>query len=297
MEGPTRPKPTITWQGPEVAVVAVVAVGLVLLGAAIGAGLFGLGVSVGARLTSSRNGSPPPLAGSPSPPPVASTSPSASSTQFAVPPLSGCVAPACAIGNFDGTGQKETFTASPVTDGSGKTVDWLLQINGPAGTTHSGKLSSLVAARGGCPALTDIQYATVVGAADFGGPSQDLAMVEVSHGASTRFAVLVGASGDGLGLVTVGNGAERCQRVFPFSGSVTHGNGLACGWRDTTLVLYVRQATRTPSDSTLYDWYEAIYTWQGLNLSLQSVGHAVITSADDRLQPAYRVVCGSINLP
>ena len=234
---------------------------------------------------------------------TASTSPVPSPSLFVGPSPSGCLPlPSCpettAIGNFEGTGQKQNFVAAPVNDKGGATVDWLLEIRGPTGTSHSASLSSLVAARGGCPALGDIQYARVLGAADFGGPSPDLALVEVGRGASTQSAVLVGVEGDGLRVVTVVSGAERCQRVFPFNGSVTHGNGLACGWRDNTPVLWVREvSSRPPTDYAHYDWYEATYAWQGLNLTLLSLDHAIITSKDQRFQPAYGVTCGGINLP
>jgi len=39
----------------------------------------------------------------------------------------------------------------------------------------------------------------------------------------------------------VTNGADRCQRVFPRSGSVTHGNGLGCGRVGSSPVLLARQ--------------------------------------------------------
>lgn len=185
----------------------------------------------------------------------------------------------------------------PVTDKSGKTVDWTLSVNGSTGSRHSASLGSLVAARGGCPALDNIQYARVLGSGNLGPPTRDFALVEVGHGASTQFAVMVAVDGDGLGLVTVTNGAERCQRIFPFNGSVTHGNGFACGWSDNTPVLWVLQADALPSDPTRYDWYRATYSWQGLNLSLLSLDHEVISSADDRLGPAYQARCSSFTLP
>lgn len=193
---------------------------------------------------------------------------------------------------------KEVITASPVADASGKTVDWILQISLPGGRQISARLSGLTAARGGCPSLDNVQYARVLGAADFAGPANDLALVEVSQGASTQFAILVGLTNGSLQLVTVADGAERCQRIFPFNGSVTHGNGLACGWIDSTPVLWVRQvADHPPTDYSNYDWYEATYSWQGLQLHLLSLEHAVLTSSDSRFAPSYRVLCGSINLP
>jgi hypothetical protein len=201
-----------------------------------------------------------------------------------------------ALGNFSGTGEKEVFSASPIREGSNAIVDWQLEVSLAGGRSVSARLSGLVAARDGCPSI-DSPYAIVLGAADFGGPSPDLALVEINHGASTRSGVLVGIEGDRLRVATVASGAERCQRVFPFSGSVTHGNGIACGWRDTTPVLWVSQvADYPPRDYAHYDWYQATYAWQGLQLYLLSLEHAVITSQDPRFGPSYAVACGSISI-
>jgi len=214
----------------------------------------------------------------------------------ACPPPWGVCAASQAIGNFDGKGQKEVFSVSPIRAISGAILDWLLEVDLADGRSVSARLSGLVGARGGCPTL-DAQYAVALGAANFAGPSRDLAFVEINHGASTRFGMLVGIQAATLRLATVANGAERCQRVFPFSGSVTHGNGLACGWRDSTQVLWVRQVVNhPPSDYGHYDWYQATYGWQGLQLYLLSLEHAVITSDDPRFGTSYAVACGSIGM-
>ena len=227
--------------------------------------------------------------------PMPTPSPSSTPPTACPPPWGVCEA-STAIGNFNGTGQKEVFTASPIRAGSNAIEDWQLEVSRADGRTVSARLSRLVAARGGCPAI-DGPYAVVLGAANFAGPSRDLAFVEIKHGASTRFGILVGIEGETLGLATVANGAERCQRVFPFSGTVTHGNGLACGWRDYTPVLWVRQvADAPPGDYAHYDWYQATYAWQGLQLYLLSLEHAMITSQDPRFATSYQVACGSISV-
>ena len=226
--------------------------------------------------------------------PVASPSASATPPTACPPPWGVCTA-SSATGNFDGRGQ-EVFRASPVPAPSGAIVDWLLEVSLPDGRNVSGRLSGLLAGRGGCPAL-DGPYAIVRGAANFAGASRDLAFVEINHGSSTGFGILVGIQGEALGLATVASGAERCQRTFPFSGSVTHGNGLACGRRGSAPVLWVRQvADYPPRDYAHYDWYQATYAWQGLQLYLLSLEHAVITSDDSRFGPSYAVACGSVSI-
>jgi hypothetical protein len=282
------------WQQPG----AAAAVGLLLLGTVLGAGLLWLGVTIGAGLAS-KSGSP--AAGASPTTRVSATSPTTPAKPGASLPPAFLPSPSgqanSAIGNYDGTAEKETFTAVPVTDKSGKTVDWTLLVNGPTGPVHSATLSSLVGPRAGCPALDNIEYARVLGSGNLGPPTRDFALVEVARGASTQFAIMVAVDHDGLGLVTVTSGAERCQRVFPFNGSVTHGNGFTCGWSDNVPVLWVLQVDVLPSDSTHYDWYRATYAWQGLNLSLQSLDHAVITNGDDRFGPAYQARCSSFTLP
>lgn len=283
-------------------------VGLVLLGAAVGAGLVLIGVAAGATAAKQTAGgltagqtvgsasasfspSSPPLPPTPFPFPLTSALPSG------CPPASTSCTDTSAIGNFDGSGEKEVMTASAITDQTGTTVDWQLQVGLGSGKSVSSRLSSLVAAQRGCPALAGVQYARLLGAANFAGPTGDLALVEVGRGASTQQTILVGLQDGSLRLATVTDGAERCQRVFPINGSVTHGNGLACGWRDTTAVLWIRQVADNPPDYLDYDWYEATYSWQGLQLHLLSLDHAVITSSDPRYAASYRVTCGSINLP
>src|SRR5205823_7610644 len=44
------------------------------------------------------------------------------------------------------------------------------------------------------------------------------------------------------------------------------------------------------------DWYQATYGWQGLQLYLLSLEHAVITSDDPRFGTSYAVACGSIGM-
>ena len=189
---------------------------------------------------------------------------------------------------------KEIFSATPVRAASGAIADWRLAVTLADGRSASAPLSGLVAAGGDCPAL-DGPYAKVLGAGNFAGPSRDLALVEINHGASTRLAILVGLQGSTLQLAMVADGANRCQRVFPFSGSVVHGNGITCGWRDSTQVLWVSQVDSR--DYVHYDWYQATYTWTGLRLYLATLNHAVITSDDPRFGPSYAVLCGSINIP
>jgi hypothetical protein len=281
----------------------VVAVGLVVLGAALGAGLVLIGIAADAAKHSGAGSTARETAGSlsasvsPSSKPLSPTPIPASISPLAsgCPPAWTSCGNTSAIGNFDGSGRKDVMTASAITDQMGKTADWQLQVDLGSGKSVSARLSALVAAQGGCPALF-VDYARILGAADFAGPANDLALVEVGHGASTQQTILVGLQDGSLRLVTVADGAERCQRVFPINGSVTHGNGLACGWRDTTAVLWVRQVADHPPDYVDYDWYEATYSWQGLQLHLLSLDHALITSSDPRYAASYRVSCGSINL-
>jgi hypothetical protein len=46
-----------------------------------------------------------------------------------------------------------------------------------------------------------------------------------------------------------------------------------------------------------YDWYQATYTWTGLQLYVGTLDHAVITNDDARFGPSYAVLCSSINIP
>ena len=144
--------------------------------------------------------------------PVAPPTPS-SAPPTACPPPWGVCAASQANGNFDGKGQKEVFSVSPIRATSGAILDWLLEVDLADGRSVSARLSGLVGARGGCPTL-DAQYAVALGAANFAGPSRDLAFVEINHGASTRFGMLVGIQAATLRLATVANGgmcpAARC---------------------------------------------------------------------------------------
>lgn len=230
---------------------------------------------------------------SPSATPTPTPSPSSTSVPDCAPPWRVCTA-SSAIGNFEGNGQKETFSATPIRAASGAIADWRLAVSLADGRSVSAPLSGLVAASGDCPAL-DGPYAKVLGAGNFAGPSRDLALVEIKHGASTRFAILVSLEGSTIQLAMVADGANRCQRVFPFSGSVVHGNGLTCGWRDSTQVLWVSQVDT--KDYVHYDWYRATYTWTGLQLYLASLEHSVIMHDDPRFGPSYAVLCSSINIP
>jgi len=108
---------------------------------------------------------------------------------------------------------------------------------------------------------------------------------------------LLGVQNGNLQVAMVANGANRCQRVFPWSGSVTHGNGLGCGTVGSSPVLLVRQVEDHPPDYAHYDWYQATYNWQGLKPSLLSHDHAVITQNDSRFEPSYAVTCGSVRIP
>ena len=130
-----------------------------------------------------------------------------------------------------------------------------------------------------------------------GAPPHDLALVEIDNGASTVFGILVGVQHGNLQVAMVTNGADRCQRVFPRSGSVTHGNGLGCGRVGSSPVLLVRQVQDLPTDYARYDWYQATYKWQGLQLSLLALDHAVITQNDSRFEPSYAVTCGIVRIP
>lgn len=276
------------WRKRWLAVVPIVAC-VFMLGVGTGLGLAARGPKSGATGLATASQSTPTRSG------LTRPSPSETPAQNCPPPWSVCTSTS-AIGNFEGTGQKEVLTAAPLASQSGGIADWSLSVGTAAGAV-SARLSSLVAGQGGCPGLTDIGYAKVLGAADFAGPTRDLGLVEVSHGASTRFAVLVGLEAGKLQLIAVASGAEKCQRLFPFGGSVTHGNGLACGWSDNTPVLWVSQVSDNPPDYTDYDWYQATYTWQGLKLYLQTLDHAVITSTDVRFAPSYSALCGSIDIP
>jgi hypothetical protein len=265
------------------------------------------GVAVVALISTACSSEQPAVVAQHAPPAITASNAIPDATPMATPSLSSTPSPTCpppwgvctestAIGNFDGTGQKEAFSASPIRAGSNAVADWQLEVRLADGRNVSARLSGLIAARAGCPAI-DGSYAIVLGAANFAGPSRDLALVEINHGASTRSGIMVGIEGGSLRLATVASGAERCQRVFPFSGSVTHGNGVACGWRNSTPVMWVRQvADYPPRDYAHYDWYQATYAWQGLQLYLLSLEHAVITGEDARFGPSYAVACGSISI-
>jgi hypothetical protein len=230
-----------------------------------------------------------------------SGAPPATSASPGCPPPWNICTTTSATGTFDGAGVNEVFGASPVWSADGSAIrDWLLGISLPGkGITASAYLSALTAAHGPCPALpTDyVGYAAVRGAADFTGTGRELALVEVSHGASTKSAILVGVVNGSLALATVANGAQRCQRIFYFGGSVTHGNGLGCGQGSAGRVLLERQVSVQSSSSSAYNWSQATYTWQGLQLNQTSQQTAVIPISDPRYQLSYSVVCSPINIP
>lgn len=240
---------------------------------------------------------------SPSDAPTVTPTPSSSPSAAPTSPATACLSvweictTSTVTGNFDGRSGQEVFTASPIWRGD-SIVDWNLDVALPAGGHVSAHLNNLTAAQGSCPALQRdrVGYAVVRGAANFTGAARELAVVQISNGASTVFGILVGIQNRRPQLVTVANGAERCQRIFPFGGSVTHGNGLACGRSNAAPVLWVRQVNSHPPDYDHFDWYQATYAWQGLQLYLLSLDHAVITITDPRFGPAYIVNCGHINL-
>ncbi len=237
-----------------------------------------------------------PWAGVPSAVPSMSPTSAPSATPSPCPPPANYCATTTAIGNFDDSGPSEVFSASAIRDESGGSAYWLLQVTAPNGHIVSARLDSLLAAHDGCP--TEVpDYAMVKGAAKFAGPPHDLALVDIRRGASTESGILVGIQNGNLQVAMVTNGANRCQRIFPRSGSVTHGNGLACGTVRSGPVLLVRQVEDHPPDYAHYDWYQATYEWQGLQLSLLSLDHAVITQNDSRFQPSYSVTCGSLRIP
>jgi len=262
------------------------------------AGLLLLGAVTFYSIVSRNSPSAPlvrPSASGSSPAPSTSATPAPSATPSACPRLWPNCTDSTATGNFDASGQNEVFSASVIRDQSGGAY-WLLQVTAPNGHIVSARLDSLLAAHDGCPAEVP-DYAMVKGAAKFAGPPHDLALVQIRKGASTEFGILVGVQNGNLQVAMVTNGANRCQRVFPWSGSVTHGNGLGCGTVGSRPVLLVRQVEDHPPDYVHYDWYQATYKWQGLQLSLLSLDHAVITQNDSRFEPSYAVTCGSVRIP
>jgi hypothetical protein len=188
--------------------------------------------------------------------------------------------PVVLFGNFDGAGADESVGVS----GASRDT-WSVDFN-----LHAGRVSApLPSFFQGCYAFpnTDEQlpyeFPHVVGVAEFRGDGVDEALVEIYHGASTGFAAIFGIVDGTIRAATAIDGANACQRIFPFNGSVTHGDGFACANVDGAARFNVLQALSRWPDYHTWDWYRADYQWRQMDLHLASVEHQVFTLSDQQL--------------
>jgi len=190
-----------------------------------------------------------------------------------------------ARGNFDGAGGDEAASVSG-NDQLGWTISFVLHEGHELDGRLEGFFSGCHSAQGG------LYLPHILGVGDFTAGGRDEVLVQVWHGASTGDAAIFGVDRGSITAATVVDGANVCQRVFPFNGSVTHGNGLACTSVAGAPGLQVLQATdNPPTDYDTYEWYRANYQWRGLDLHLVTLEHAVLRTGDPRLQAAWEVHC------
>lgn len=191
-----------------------------------------------------------------------------------------------ARGNFDGAGADEVVSISGH-DLQGWTISFDLLGGRELNARLEGFLDGCHSVAGGA-----LDQPHILGVGDFTAGGRDEVLVQVWHGASTGFAVIFGIYRESITAATVVDGANACQRVFPFGGAVTHGNGVACTSVAGAPGLQVLQASYNPLlDHDNYEWYRTDYVWRGLDLYLVTVEQAAIRAGDSRLKTAWEVHC------